>query len=569
LKRTRTTLLLTLLAAILAVAATGCGNDDDAIEPTATAQPTPSPNVEDRDALAGGEITVQYREFQSFDPHVSSFTQDFGHQGMVWRGLYDLSESGRPVPRMAASDPHISPDGLTYTVTLRDGLVWSDGEPLTAGDFVAGIQRTCSFAIAGAYRSLLSNIEGCDAYANPDNADLPEAEQEALREAVRVEAVDDVTVRFHLVNPQPTFPLILALWVAWPVPTHIVTHPGDPWPAPMELAFNGPFVVEQYQAGTQMVLARNEHFAGDMALLDRITLRYVDDAETANNAFRTGELDMALANVANLSALQQEFPQELLSTPRAGTIGLMMNLNHPPLDQVEVRQALARAIDRNTLVNVVLQGAHIPTTTWTPSEVLGVEPDAYDDAIGYDPEAAQRLLADAGFPGGEGFPELEIVIVDTSESRTIAEFLQQQFLEILGIPIRVEALDGPSRVQRFVSGDYQLYPGGFQQDYPDPENWLSALFSSTGSLNFFGCSDPEIDELIEQARFNRNESERRNQYRQVNELVVTRVCGIAPYHHLAGHYLVSGEIGGARELAGTNDRVLPGDWSVEDWHLLR
>ncbi len=558
----------------LALMAAACG-DDDATEPNATddtPEATPEatePAVENREQRAGGEVTVHYVDFQSFDPHFSGFTQDIGHQGMVWRGLYDLSKDNEPEPLMAAGEPQVSADGLRYTIALQDDLVWSDGEPLTAEDFVAAIERTCHFAIAGQYRSLLSNVVGCDAYADPGNAELSEAEQEEVREAIGVEAADETTLVFELQQPQPTFPLILSMWVAWPVPTHIVEHPGDEWPGAEELAFNGPFVVEEYQPGTQMVLARNEEYAGRMALLDRITLRYVDDAETANNAFRTGELDMATANVANLAALEDEFPDELVSTPTAATVGLMLNLGVEPLDQEEVRLALAKAIDRESLVGVVLQGAHVPTTDWVPAEILDVEPGTMDEAIGFDPEGAQELLAEAGFPDGEGFPELEIVVADTGETRTIGEFLQEQYNEILGIDTTVEVLDGPSRAERLTTGDFELHPGGFAQDYPDPENWLTSLFHSEGSLNFWNCADPEIDALIDDARYNRDDDERRELYRQVHELVVGRVCGIAPYHHMAGHYLVSPEIGGARELSDTKNRVLPGDWAVEEWYLIQ
>ena len=353
------------------------------------------------------------------------------------------------------------------------------------------------------------------------------------------------------------------------MPVHVVEHPGAAWPEPEDLVFNGPFVVESYQAGNQMVLARNEHFAGKVAPLDRITLRYVEDAETANNAFRSGELDMAVANVANMAALQQEFYEELHTTVTPGTVGLMMNLDHEPLDNQAVRLALAKAIDRETLVNIVLQGAHVPTTTWTPPEILDVSTDSFADAIGYDPDGARAMLAEAGFPDGEGFPRLTILVRDTGEPRTVAEFLQEQYREVLSIPVDVEIVDAQTRGQRFGAGDYQLFPGGFLQDYPDPENWLAALFHSEGSLNFWNCADPEIDALIDEARFNRDEAERYALYGQANELVVSRACGIVPYHHTANHYLVSPDVGGAREISDGKDRVLPGDWAVEEWYVAR
>ncbi len=519
----------------------------------------------------GGEATIHYVEFQSFDPHFSSFSQDIGHQTQVFRGLYKLDIDNVPQPEMAAELPSISDDGTVYTVKLKDGLKWSDGDDLTAADFVAGILRTCNYHIAGQYQYVLANIVGCDDYYNPDNEGKSEADLQALQDAVGVKAVDDSTVEITLQQAQPTFTILLSMWPTWPVPTHIVANPGDDWPTdPTQLAFNGPFKVESYAPGDSMVFVRNDSYAGaHLAYLDKLTFKYIEDTETADNAYRNGELDMALANTSNLTGLKTEFPDNLLSKPSASTIGLEMNLDHAPLDNLDVRLALSQATDRQTMVDVVLQGAHIPTTTWIPPDIIGqgITVDSFADTIGYDPDSAKQHLADAGYPDGEGFPTLSYIIRDTPSNTGIAEFLQQQWKEILGIDIDIQVVDAPTRSAAFTNEDFDLYPGGWNQDYPDPENWIIGLYDTDGGNNHYNCSDPAIDALVEKAQYNTNDEERLDQYKQINELVSAGLCGISVWYHQGNHYLIGDKLGGAREFSTSQDRVEAGDWSTEDWYI--
>ena len=158
-------LLVVLIASLMLVA---CGDDDD--DDTGNGSTgTPSGGT----PIRGGEITIVYPEPESFDPHYSAFAQDIGVQRMVWRGLYRLTLGNKTEPEMAASMPEISSDGKTYTVKLQAGLKWSDGQPLTAKDFVAGIHRTCNPDNAGNYKDTIGNIVGCDEYyaAADKNAD--------------------------------------------------------------------------------------------------------------------------------------------------------------------------------------------------------------------------------------------------------------------------------------------------------------------------------------------------------------------------------------------------------------
>jgi oligopeptide transport system substrate-binding protein len=150
----------------------------------------------------------------------------------VWRGLYHLDVNDKPQPAMADGAPQVSSDGKTYTIKLKKDLKWSDGQPLTAEDFVLGIQRTCNPDVAGHYQYILTNIVGCDDYYNA--AQKSAAEKEELRKKVGVRAVDARTLEVKLQEAQPTFPIILALWPTFPAPKHKLASVDAPWPGPLE-----------------------------------------------------------------------------------------------------------------------------------------------------------------------------------------------------------------------------------------------------------------------------------------------------------------------------------------------
>jgi oligopeptide transport system substrate-binding protein len=256
-----------------------------------------------------------------------------------------------------------------------------------------------------------------------------------------------------------------------------------------------------------------------------------------------------------------------MSYPKPSTIALQMQMEKQPLDNEKVRLALSRAIDRETLANDILQGAVLPTTSWIPADVADIKPDEFDSKVGFDPEAAKKLLDEAGFPNGQGFPKMTILIRDTPSNTATAQFLQSEFETHLNIDIDIEIVDAPTRSKRFTTEDFELFPGGWNQDYPDPENWIIGLFDKDGTLNHYNCFDPDIDALIEKARYNSNDEERLDQYREVNELISTRACGGAPMYNQAQNILVSTDIGGIEEFRGPQDRVLAADWAPEEWFL--
>ena len=266
-QKLRMLLAVSSLFAVLAVAA-ACGDDDD--------DDTGSPGGDgDSGAASGGTVTIGALAFETWDPHFSDFAQDIAHFMSVWRGMYHLDLQDQPQPAMAEGAPTVSDDGKTYTIKLKSGLKWSDGDDLKAEDFVLGIQRTCNPDVAGHYQYILTNITGCDDYYGAADADA--AKKAELLAAVGVKAVDDVTVEISLQNPQPTFPILLALWPTFPVPAHKVPTPDGDWPGPMENVYNGPFMPEAFTEKANLDLIPNPNWAGDKVGLDKVILKYVDD----------------------------------------------------------------------------------------------------------------------------------------------------------------------------------------------------------------------------------------------------------------------------------------------------
>lgn len=565
----RTVLLALAVFALLAVSV-ACGDDDDDEGGSTGAGNTPGTSGQaSGQPKRGGEITIQHRPFGSFDPHFTAFGRDISQQGMVFRGLYKLDREDRLQPELAAALPQISSDGKTYTVKLKSGLKWSDGQPLTAKDVVAGFQRTCNPKVAGQYSANLFNIVGCRDYYTSEAKSA--SEQDALLKSLGVREVDELTTEIKLLQPQASFAIQLALWFSWPVPSHVVTSPGADWPTdPTKLVFSGPFKVTSFKEKESMVLERNENYGGaHLAYLDRITIRYIENLETANNAYRSGELVHTRANDTALDVVRADakLSKELYAASTSpSTQGLTMYIGAPPLDNAKLRLALSQATDRETLNKVVLKDAHIPTTTWIPVSLIGEKENPFQSSIGFDPEKAKKNFADSGAPKDL---KLKISIIDTPAQKGVAAFLQEQWKKHLGITLEIEVLDSPSLQKLFQDEKYQIVLQGWTQDFPDAENWVDGLYNSDGPNNHYGCANPRIDELLEKARTNLNDAERRNQYKEINRLIAEEICGVAPLYHQRVFYLTSPQLKGPRENATSQDRYLAGDWAVEEWWLDR
>jgi oligopeptide transport system substrate-binding protein len=583
-----------LLGAVLALSvlfAVACGSDDKN-ESKATTAPG-SPAAAATTGAAGtqaaapvpsaqpqtGGYTALPKEQQVYkipltepdylDPHKSQFTQDIGVEKLLFRGLFYGDEKGVLQPAVAKELPTtanggISADGKQVKVTLKDNQKWSDGSPLTAKDFEYALKRTFNPKLASPYASFAFNIVGSEEYytalgteSKPKTASTEELNR--LRDAIGVRALDDKTLQINLKEPQGTILTILSLWNMYPLKQSVVEAGGAPpestaWASAGKLIGNGPFVLKERKEKDRIVVEANPNYSLDpKPKLTRIEFRIIDDSEVSFNAFQTGELDASAVPPSKVPVVDADANLKKLNVrgPDPTTFGLHYNNAIKPFDKKEVRVALSKAIDRDAFVKVVLAGIGEPTQIFMHPSVPGAD-KADGDALKYDPAAAKKLLADSGFPNGQGFPELSILGVNSAVGKAQAEFIQKALKDNLGININIDLVDSKVRSSRYSNEQYDFTVGGWHEDYHDPENWLPELFGTDGGNNQYNYSNAQFDALMKQAKFETNNEKRIALYKQghklmlddgafgplyhrvVNSVIKSRVKGLTPNAQDAG-----------------------------------
>jgi oligopeptide transport system substrate-binding protein len=571
--RNRWFLILAGLLSATLIFGAACGGDDDddgGDDDTPTAGETTTTGGDDMAPADQQNIVIQSVEPQYLDPHRSSFEQDIGIERMIFRGLYNLTDDGeggvKVEPGLAEGPPTIN--GNVYTVKLKSGLKWSDGEPLTAQHFVDGAKRGCNPTIAKDYGYLWGegylDLDGCaESQANTDAA-----QQQALLDALGARAVDDTTVEYTLAKPNGRFETIMAIWVTFPARLDVIEEHGDQWTQPGNIVTNGPFSLESYTAGDSLVLVPDANWTGKKPALQEITVRFTDDYSAAFRAYQNDkEYNITRINASDVATAEDVgLGEEVLIDPTARIEWLEMQMANEVLANFDVRLALSHAIDRDALNEAVFDGVNTPAHYWVVKGLTGHQGDEpFEDIVGYDPDAAKAALARAGYENGAGFPTFSVV-VNTPERIAAAEFLQQQFKEILNIDITIDQVDGSTRSARFQGEDFELFIGGWQIDYPDIENVLFGLFETDGGNNHYNCSHPDVDAALQKALAAADDEARIAAYMEMETAVVTNLCGGAPMYQVSVPYMVDPAIGGL-VANGAIDAGAPGNYCVECWYV--
>ena len=605
--RSRGFLLFAGLMSIMLIAAAACSSGTSSGDKTTTAAAgggkTPAAGA--TTSATGGEqapadqqkITVQSAEPEFYDPHRSNFEQDISVERSLFRGLYNLTDDGKGgvkvVPMMAEGEPKVvsSPGALgrlaapagadtVMIVKLKAGLKWSDGQALTADDFVYGIQRECDADVASPYQYILGaglgELKGCDELFNNKDA----AQKQALTDGLGIKAVDPVTLQITLNKPVATFTTLWSLWATFPSRKDVITKFGDKWTDPANIVTNGPFTLKEVVAKDHATLVPNPNWVGQKPALQSITIKFIDDLSAAFKAFQTGELQETeiLATDSTVANKDSSLKDQVLIVPTARITTVHVQLKDPILganggtpDAVKkaynLRLAMSRAIDRKALVDVVYDGVNAPATYWVVKGLKGFQGnEAFDKIIGFDKVAAQKAEADAGYPNGKGLPPFKIVFRDNKQRRDEADFLAKVWKDTLGITIEPEFVDSKTRSKRLNSKDFQLLPGGWQLDYPDIENPLVGLFNTDGGNNNWSCSNPDVDAGFKEAAAATSEDARIKAYQKIETAIVTNLCGIIPMYQDAKPYMLSKKLGGV-VANGTIDSGQPGNYCVECWFV--
>ena len=488
--------------------------------------PTPDP------ADPNGEITTQLgTELDTIDPQKESFTTEIAQTLMVYEPLLTFDpKTLQPVPAAALALPVVADDGLTVTFTLRAGLTYSDGRPVTGADFVYGWTRLCDPNVAGDYAFVGYVVAGCDHWNNMDPKRASPSDLDAARAALGVAAPDATHVVFTLTRPAPYFLAIAALWVGVPTRASDIADGRAAWTEPATFIGNGPFKLTEWKHNERLVFERNDRYRS-LAKLKRWTKAIVPDPAVAAAAFRAGELDVASA----------EREPDAVAGPGSCTSSFGFNTAAPPFDDPVVRLAFARALDREAFVRDVLSSPGRSWPSLIPPGLPGA--DGSDGTQSFDAARARTLLASSRYPAA--LPPIRLRYnargaVIAQVKWAIAQWKSNLGVDVVEDPI-VAGQSGPLiRRQEQVPPVVVL---GWCGDYPDPQDWLPAIFRSNSAVQHTGYKSVAFDSLVDRADVEPDRAKRLELYRQAQR-VLTRDAPVAFLYTSETRYLVSPRLRG-------------------------
>jgi oligopeptide transport system substrate-binding protein len=501
------------------------------------------------------------------DPQKSSFSAEIDILSIVYEGLTRLDTDLQTIPAAAESWDY-NDDATQITFHLRPDLKYSDGSPLTAENFRYAFERNCDPATAGEYQSILFEVVGCadfaglatDADGNPKEY-TPE-EYDAAKAELGITAADDLTLQVDLTNPAPYFHTLASLWVTFPVKQEIVaTDPDNWWKTAENHIGNGPFKVSSIDEDQQWSFVANENYREGRPKLDGIDYVYVDDAAVALEAYRAGDLDIVQLQATQLPEVQSDpdLSKAFISFPQAGTHYLAMALGQEPFTDKKVREAFSYAIDRETLCTEVLAGTCTPTLSFIPPGLPGA---IETEDFGFDPEKAKQALTESSYGGPENLPEIKLFYNSDYEERAAAsEWIAGEIRDILGVELVLEPTEGTTLTalrKETETHPQLLYFGSWYQDYPDPQNWLSTVWTCDSSLNRVGYCNEEFDSLTKAGDTTVDPAERMKSYEQAGQLLVSDVPAPFLYNPL-GTFVVNPAVTGITPTPA--DSEWPGQFS--------
>ena len=523
----RNLMVLAVLFIGLALLMPGCGNGGDG----------------NGEAVVDEMVLVHNvgTELETMDPHLATGVPEMTTMLQIYEGLTRLNDDSLPELAQAES-VDISDDELVYTFNLRDGLVWSNGEPLTAEDFELSWKRALDPELAADYAYMLYFIAGAEAY----NAG------EGSVDDVMVEALDDKTLQVTLEAPTPFFLSLAAFATYYPLYQPAIEADPEGWHLSADtIVGNGPFKMISSAQGQMEFVPNENYWDKDAVILDRLIFTMIENESTELTMFETGEVDVT-HTVPGPEIPRLQETGELHIFPYFGTYYFIFQIEKPPLDDVRVRKALTLAIDREALVTNVTQGGQLPAYAFVPKGIP--EHDGSDfrdnggDYFSYDVEEAQRLLEEAGYPGGAGFPSVEILYNTSEMHKMIAEAIQEMWKQNLGIEnVTLTNQEWGVYLNTRDEGDFMIARAGWIGDYLDPNTFLD-MWVTGGGNNNSRFSNAEYDRLVAEARMMDDEVARMDVMHQLEDILMEEMP-IAPIYYYTLPMMVKSYVKGYSKAA--------------------
>ncbi|MFO1060924.1 MAG: peptide ABC transporter substrate-binding protein [Dongiaceae bacterium] len=447
--------------------------------------------------------------------------------------IYVIHQMFEPLARMGADGQltmlqaqsiEVGPDGRTWTIKLKPGYKWSNGDPVTAHDWEYSLRRIFDPKSASEVASMFYDIENAEAYNTGKLADVGQ---------LGVKALSDDTLQVVTAKPAPQFRAILALPYLTPVPRKVVEATGDKWTQPENIVTNGPYKLESRKPDQSIVLVANPNYGGAKPAIGRVEMTIASgDLCTAQlRAYEAGEVDVTTCVPSqDIPRVRKdaELAKQLSPYPAAATVWVQYDNSRAPWNDKRVRHALALAIDRKAIVAAVSDDTAHVADTLVPELIPGSNPA---DAIKGTVDDARKLLADAGFPGGKGFPSFTITASANRGQPLIAQLLQQMWADNLGIQSNINVLEENAYrawVKARKGEPYDVMLNQWYSDYADPQNWYGDLFMADYRNMHFKNAD--FAALVAKGATETDVAKRVEIFRQANKILEEEQPATALYN---------------------------------------
>lgn len=480
---------LSIMVLLLVAILTACGGNTE--QPTAQNQPgqsEPAASTENVKKL----IYSLSSEPETLDPTLNVYSRSSIVLQNMFRGLYKIGPDDKTMPALAKGY-EMDETGTIYTFTLKDDLKWSDGSPLTAADFEYAWKRVLDPEIASGASWYLYYIKNARAYNNG----------EATADDVGVKALDEKTLEVTLENPTAYFIELTCVTAYYPVKKDVVETEG--WTQNAEtLISNGPFMAKEVKPKEKLVLVKNPNYVdADGVKLDAIDIVYIESPEAELAAYINGDVDVC-DNVSKEALMQYKDTNEFFAANRIGTSYYDINNSREPFNDSRVRRALAMSLDRQLLIDNIIQGTYEPAYGFVPYGIpYAPEPGKqYRDVAGNlfeeNIEEAKKLLAEAGFPDGKGFPTLRLITTSSQTNKDIAQAFQGMWKQNLGIDVEIVTFESKLYWDEFDVGNFDVAMDGWTGDYPDPMTNLDLfmLENTNDDCRWVGDKAERYDALL-------------------------------------------------------------------------
>ena len=430
-------------------------------------------------------------EPQGIDPHLVTGVPE----SHIVRALFEGLAVKNPItlePEPGVAERwEISPDGTVYTFFINPQAKWSNGEPVTASDYVWSWERALHPETGSLYAYMLFPVVNAEKFASGAIDDFAE---------VGIKSLDAQTLRISLNAPTPYFLQLMDHYSTFAVHPETVLKFGGMsdrftlWTRPENIVSNGAFTLKEWSLNRQIKVEKNPHYWDKSSVaLEGVYFYPTENVVSEERMFRSEQLHVTqgipLGKIPNYRAVQNS---PYVQAPYLGTYYYLINTKKTPVDDVRVRRALSYSIDRDTLTRTVLRDTAIPAYSITPPDTLGYNPPKL---FSFDPEQARALLAEAGYPDGQGWPGLEITYNTNEDHRKIAVAVQQMWKDELGIDVSITNQEWKVYLNTVSQGEFQVARRGWIGDYVDANNFLD-LFLANGGNNNTGYANAEFDDII-------------------------------------------------------------------------